>query len=227
VNRHQIGVAKTYLWVAAALIGGYVTTYKLASINITCIPMDVIVMGILSIGSAIFAFGFCLYSIPGRSGYYKVADKNWGEFAEAAYTKLRQRDEHVYATVITGMLYKYDIAVDHNRTTNIKRAKLLSVTSWVLIFSFLLSIACISSYSYQYYKKANPNYGDIEMSEKDNNEQPKISNKNLGLTQPKVLKPEKPFVGGSGGSGDNVSKQIMTEAKDPSKIIRTDIKEVE
>lgn len=139
VNRHQVNVAKTYLWVAAALLGSYaaiIGKYPQHIITNTCVSL----LAFLSITTSVIAFGICLYAIPARKGYKAIPEISWGEFPSLANQSLTSKGQRVYITLLTDLNNKVDKANCHNVATNQKRATLLRRTSWVLIASFSLAV---------------------------------------------------------------------------------------
>lgn len=144
VNRHQVSIAKTYLWVSAAQLGVYTAAYEKFHneiFNHSCL----IVIGILAFVLCCIAFGICLYAIPSRKGYKLIPDVGWGEFSNEAYTNLDGGNERVYATLLTSFIAKVDNALQHNFRTNQDRASKLRLTSWFLIISFILAVFLAAS----------------------------------------------------------------------------------
>jgi len=147
VNRHQVNVAKTYLWVSAALLGAYTaffTQYKTLLFNNS---FCTIILATLSFLSAVIAFGVCLYAIPARKGYMAIAQPSWGEFSKNAHDLLSEKKKHVYLSLLTSLIDRIDLSNHHNVQTNNSRARLLRTTSWILVFSFLTATICSISLS--------------------------------------------------------------------------------
>jgi hypothetical protein len=140
VNRHQVTVAKTYLWVAAALLGAYAALYSQFESVIFSSGACIISTAIISILSAVIAFGLCLYAIPARKGYKSIAEISWGEFSKLAYDLLSNKSKNLYIAILTKLIDSVDSSTNHNLQTNTKRAKLLRRTSWILIISFSFSL---------------------------------------------------------------------------------------
>lgn len=141
INRHQINVARTYLWVSAALVGAYFTaTSQIIKLEMyeKLSPCFWLLAG-SAISSSAIAFGFCLYALPGRRGYLKV-NNSWGDFSLNAYKLLDSKSTSIYRTTLTEMIEKFDSASEYGRKTNSTRAALLRKTSTVLIGAFILGI---------------------------------------------------------------------------------------
>jgi len=139
INRHQVNVAKTYLWVSVALLGTYFTILGQYNNYITTVACSIL-FSVLGVVSAILAFGICLYAIPARNGYKAIPDQSWGEFSLLSNKLLKNKEENIYIKVLTNLINKIDKANHHNLNTNKKRALLLRKTSWVLIASFVFSL---------------------------------------------------------------------------------------
>jgi hypothetical protein len=75
INRHQINVAKTYLWVSAALLGAYAAGYDRFSEFIISSAVCGQVFFSLSFLVGVIAFGICLYAIPARKGYLPIPNR--------------------------------------------------------------------------------------------------------------------------------------------------------
>ncbi len=147
IDRQQVFVSKTYLWVSAALLGTYVAGYKYSRSLTIDLPAYVLVLFFITCLFAVFAFGICLYAIPPRRGYKRVPEKSWGEFSCIANGILKDKTPNLYATFLTEFIHKYDVAQEYSLQTNIKRVKLLRLTSWLLISSFTLALISIVTFS--------------------------------------------------------------------------------
>ncbi len=95
VNRHQVNVAKTYLWVSVALVGAYVAVYDRYSglvFGSACSITLAFLCFILALVA--FAFGLCLYAIPARKGYKSIPNQSWGEFPQLANQLLTAKEQN-------------------------------------------------------------------------------------------------------------------------------------
>lgn len=156
INRHQVNVSKTYLWVSVALVGAYVAVYDRYSEVVFGSACSITLAAICFI-SALVAFGLCLSAIPAREGYKSIPHQSWGEFPQLANQLLTAKKSNIYAKVLTDMVNKVDIVTVHNVSTNQKRARLLRATSWVLLFSLVFSfLTAISSFSNHYLSLIKP-----------------------------------------------------------------------
>lgn len=141
INVHQVNVGRTYLWVAAALVGAYVAALDRYEKLITGDYLSVI-FGASSFTLAAIAFGLCLWAIPARRGYRAIPSRGWGEFSLEAYSLLKNGEPNLYSQFLTNHISTIDHAFAHNFRTNKDRAKLLRATSWLLIASFAIAIVC-------------------------------------------------------------------------------------
>ncbi len=140
INRHQVIVGRTYLWVSAALLAAYTASYQQFQDVIHQAPLPVIALCLAALIFAVVAFGICLYAIPARYGYKMVHEQGWGELSSTAYKLLKEKKAHLYSLFLTDLIHKFDVACVYNSRTNSHRAKLLRFTSWLLIISFALAL---------------------------------------------------------------------------------------
>lgn len=140
INSHQVSVGKTYLWVAAALLGSYMAVYQIFHQTIHKTSIYILFLLISTVLLAVISFGICLYSIPARRGYHSIPEISWGEFSQKAYKLLSSKQSNSYIYLLTDLIDKTDAANVHNLKTNAKRAYLLRLTSWLLIASFILAL---------------------------------------------------------------------------------------
>lgn len=150
INRHQVAVARTYLWVSAALLGAYFAA--LSTLVGNSVPFGsscAVLLSAIAIVLAAAAFGVCLYALPGRKGYLTVCD-SWRTLTGNAYRSLENKSSSIYAETLTSLIEKYDVATDHGRGTNQTRAKLLRINSWILIGSFSSAVFSATIYTIDY-----------------------------------------------------------------------------
>lgn len=138
INRHQVIVGRNYLWVAAALIGAYTAGYRQFAQAFSN-PV-IFTLFVLAFSLSAIAFGICLYAIPARKGYQSVHKKGWGELSHSAYNLLCAKEDNLYASFLTDFISKFDTAHNYSIVTNQNRARLLRLTSWLLIISFAIAI---------------------------------------------------------------------------------------
>lgn len=181
INRHQVNVAKTYLWVSAALIGIYAAAYE----KFDTLLLDhscLLIFSLISFVLASLAFGICLYAIPARKGYKAIPNKGWGEFSGEAYQYLKNGSDQVYSTFLTSHISKIDHAFAHNFKTNQSRDSLLRFTSWLLILSFLFAVFVASAISIEAAVITNHTIEEKNMSE--DNEQDNAPEPTLQVPEP-------------------------------------------
>ncbi len=158
LNKHQVGVAKTYLWVAAALVGGYFTAFtkiQEKTIPPTCLTCIANLLLILSFLLALIAFGFCLYSIPNRKGYKMPYDRGWGEYSGQAHKLLTDsqtnKEIRTYPFFLQNFITDIEAAAASNFESTYNRAKQLRLVSWLLICSFVISVPGFAIYYSKYF----------------------------------------------------------------------------
>lgn len=199
INRHQINVSRTYLWVSAALIGAYAAFYQKYEPLITTATGIVLTLAFIC---AVLAFGMSIYAMPARHGYASVHKEGWGEFSHAAYDLLNAKTENLYAAFLTDYISKFDVAVNLSYKTNQARAKLLRKTSWMLVASFVICIVGLSATIGWDYKKWTQKEKS-HMAESNNSS----TTNNTSTDRPNVPVPPPPA--GSPGS------QIQTHSEKP------------
>lgn len=203
INRHQIAVARAYLWVAVALIGAYLAGFDRYKSNILSTEYAFI-LGAIALVLACIGFGICLYSMPARKGYMAIPKEGWGEFSREAYGYLSRSTEEAYSVFLTCHIARIDEAYAHNFKTNQARAITLRIASWMLIASFSVSsvnAVYVMSNDIYFHKK-----GVMEMPQDDNS---KPSNSTSSQPQLKVPEPPPPANIGSGG-------RLQTNNEQPS-----------
>lgn len=167
INRHQVTVGKTYLWVSAALLGAYAAAYEKFHMQLSSSPCLLIFAGIAFLLCGL-AFGICLYAIPARKGYKTIPSQGWGEFSAEAYNLLAQNNPKIYATFLTSLISKIDNSFAHNFTTNRSRARLLRFTSWLLIVSFLVATSVALFATEEILTKQNRSYREESKMSQEN-----------------------------------------------------------
>jgi hypothetical protein len=213
VNRHQVNVARTYLWVSAALLGAYVAFYEQYKNTILSSSLCPVLLLIISFVAAVLAFGLCLYAIPARKGYKSIADPSWGEFSQQAHALLSQKDQNQYISMLSSLIDRVDSSTYHNVGTNQKRAKLLRATSWILIFSFCSAL--ISGVSFAVSKlevTVKPTKMEATMTPDDNN----TDTTSDAPASPAVEKPNVPTPAGPIGQGSG-QPNYTTHGLNPAK----------
>lgn len=175
VNRHQVGVARTYLWVSAALLGAYVAVFEKLKEQILTSP-SLLFIGVIAFMLSCFAFGIFLYSIPSRRGYKTIPESGWGEFSNEAYNLTAENNCKVYPAFLSSLISKYDYAFEHNFSTNQVRAKMLRITSWLLVGSFSAAIFVTGGSALNFLIHHQPTHQVIKMSQENKNTQSKQQN---------------------------------------------------
>jgi hypothetical protein len=203
VNRHQVNVAKTYLWVAVAMLGAYgailnkFPQYLLQNFCVTSFAL-------ISVLLVILAFGICLYAIPARQGYKGIPEISWGEFPAHANQLLTKKDKRIYISVLTDLNNKVDKSNWHNIATNQKRASLLRKTSWILIASFLFAV--LTGVAYVIPISSENSTSNMEKIMPEDNEPQGQSQNQTPETVPDVPTPAGPITGGNPDMSTHTAK---------------------
>jgi len=205
INRHQVNVARTYLWVSAALLGAYSTIGGLLRGVLESVTPCGLIAGSLAVALAVTAFGLCLYALPARKGYMRVGE-SWGTFSKMAYDCLCEKKPSAYRDTLTALLDTFDSASMHNVNTNLRRARLLRVTSWVLIISFGFAILALGSIGAQNLTRL---LKETQMAKEESKPQTTapVSQAPKPALQPDARPPQGPITG--------TPPKIITHAEDP------------
>ncbi|HIF9439684.1 TPA: hypothetical protein ACX6SL_003891 [Photobacterium damselae] len=150
INSYQVSVAKTYLWISAALLGAFVAAYDRYSAFVLSSGFTLL-LALISITLVVIAFGICIYAIPARKGYRAIPEISWGEFSKQSYTYLSEKQSNAYVYLLSGVVDKIDAATLYNIQTNQERARLLRITSWVLVASFSFAVVTAMTASLNYF----------------------------------------------------------------------------
>lgn len=224
INRHQVGVAKTYLWVSAALLGGYVGAFRFFGTERFAHTASCVAFSVVALVLVIASFGLCMYAIPARTGYRLIAPKSWGEFSQQAHTRLNKKEPNLYIATLTELIDRTDTGSFHNLKTNKSRAKLLRVTSWLLIGSF---VAAVAATAFMAAANIRLTSADQEVVMADENQHGDDASSGQGAVPPAPAdKPQVPTPQGPLGSGDpNVhTHSVDTETGSVSMIEGVDSK---
>lgn len=169
INAYQVSVAKTYLWISAALLGAFVAAYDRYSSFILSSGFTLL-LALISIITVVLAFGICIYAIPARKGYQAIPKESWGEFSQANHNNLCDRKSNSYAYLLSNLVDRIDAATYYNIQTNQERAKLLRITSWVLIASFTFAVVTAITASLNHYVELNSTQSlEVPMTNQNSN----------------------------------------------------------
>ena len=209
INRHQVNVGRTYLWVSAALIGAYTAGYQ-KFINAFDNPI-ILSIFLIAFSLSVVAFGLCLYAIPARKGYQSVHKNGWGEFSHIAYQLLSEKKENLYTVFLTDFISRFDVAHNYSLKTNLRRARLLRATSWLLIISFSFAVIGLvvssSGYNDTSLKKEK-----VMIESEDTTENTGPGNQPSSTDKPNVPVPPPP--------AGTQSEQIHTHDNAPQRVTR-------
>lgn len=140
INRHQVNVARTYLWVSAALLGAYFALLNYFYSKVVDSHICSLAIIFLAAALSVLAFSICLYAIPARNGYKFVHKEGWGELSHNAHCLLQNNTPNLFAAFLTDFIARVDQAQFHCFKTNQQRARLLRATSWFLVGSIAAAL---------------------------------------------------------------------------------------
>jgi len=145
INRHQVIVAKTLLWLLIVIIGADVAfvewSYGKVEITENRIPMltpSFIFIG-LSLLSAVAGFAYSSLAIPAFGGYEPLYKSSWGEYSNNAFQDLHKGSHSVYANTLTDILNQLDQACSVGNATNASRGERLRKSSYLSVAAIVLS----------------------------------------------------------------------------------------
>jgi hypothetical protein len=157
INRHQVVVSKTIMWILVVLIG---FDFAMLEWIYSKISMDdnhfstlvaCFILSSFSIVTGVVAFGLAIYSVPAIGGYSKLYNNSWAEYASQAYDKWEKCEPFVYETEMTILLSKLDSACSVGNQTNHKRGLKLRNASILAIVSASLICITFLIFSFNYY----------------------------------------------------------------------------
>lgn len=145
INRHQVVVARSLLWVGVVILG-----FNVASVdwlNDKTQLLNVLVPSFIFIGFSTFlgvvSFALAALSIPAFGGYEPLYKDSWAEYACDANEELNNGNDIVYINTLNNLLGKIDKASRRGSKTNRKRGQLLRFSS---IFIMASAVSLFISY---------------------------------------------------------------------------------
>ncbi|KYZ08716.1 hypothetical protein [Vibrio parahaemolyticus] len=222
INAYQVSVAKTYLWISAALLGAFVAAYDRYSTFILSSGFTLL-LALISIITVVLAFGICIYAIPARKGYKSIPKVSWGEFSQINHNYLCEKKSNSYAYLLSNIVDRLDAATHYNIQTNQERARLLRITSWVLIVSFSCSAVTAMTASLNHYIELNSTQiVEVSMMNQKSNS---ADNQSQPASGPDVPTPAGPISADSTTKPDG--KVLNTSSEDSRQRRMTDSKGTE
>lgn len=157
INRHQVIVAKTLIWLSIVIIGSDVAVMEWAyskSVNLpNLLPIltPCYIFIVLSILTGVVSFGFAVFAIPAFGGYKPLYDKSWAEYAAHAYEHFDKGSDSVYEITLNKLLTNLDLACSIGNETNASRGlKLRAASIGSIVSAFFAAIGFII-FSFNYY----------------------------------------------------------------------------
>lgn len=157
INRHQVIVAKTLLWLSIVIIGfdiGFVEwSYSKVLEDKERIPMltpSFIFVG-FSMLCGVIGFAFASLAIPAFGGYEPLYKKSWGEYSNNAFNDFEKGSDSVYSNALTDILSQLDLACSVGSNTNSKRGDKLRKSSYLSIASVILTAIAFIIFVFKFY----------------------------------------------------------------------------
>ncbi len=157
INRHQIGVARTLLWLSIIIFGFNISfiewSFEKSKDIENYIPFltGCYVFVCLSALCNIISFGFSVCAIPAFGGYAPLYKKSWAEYAQPAYKNLHEGQDSIFASTLNEILANLDAACIQGSETNASRGFKLRVSSIFVVSSIVLVFISLLIFSINYY----------------------------------------------------------------------------
>src|SRR4051812_9124090 len=157
INRHQIGVARTLLWLSIIILGFNISFVEWSFDKSKDLPNYIpfltgcYIFVCLSALCNIISFSFSVFAIPAFGGYPPLYKKSWAEYAQPAYKILHEGRDSVFATTLTEVLANLDVACVQGGETNASRGFKLRVSSIFAASSIVLVFISLLIFSINYY----------------------------------------------------------------------------
>lgn len=157
INRHQIVVARTILWLLVIIIGFDIALMEWIYNKLSALDDKVVTLTpiyfclILSIISSVSAFYFSVMSIPAFGGYLSLYRNSWAEYSNSSFKHFEEQGANVEAYTLNRLLERLDKACKKGHSTNRDRAIKLRTSSILLIASIILVAIGFITFSFKYY----------------------------------------------------------------------------
>lgn len=157
INRHQVTVAKTLLWLSIVFIGFNIAilewAYAIASSAKEILPILTPCYFFIatSILASVVGFAFAVFSIPAFGGYRPLYCNSWADYPNKVTDNMEKPDAYIYLNILNELLTNLDKACDDGNATNGRRGLALRVSSILLIVSAILSLLGFIFFSFNYY----------------------------------------------------------------------------
>jgi hypothetical protein len=157
INRHQVVVARTLLWLIVVILGAEIAFIdwvydKIGNQNDHfSLLISTYVIAAISILLGVLSFVFSSLSIPAFGGYKSLYKNSWADYSNSAHDLWSQDDTLVYAKTLNEILTTIDLACDTGNQTNFKRGVKLRIASWLSIWSAGIAILSFLIFSSIYY----------------------------------------------------------------------------
>lgn len=157
INRHQVSVARTLLWLAVVILGFDVSfiewSFEKTKTIHEAIPFltGCYIFVCLSVFCSIISFSFAVFAIPAFGGYAPLYKKSWSEYAQPAYEKLQAAEDSIFANTLNEILTNLDAACIKGSETNASRGFKLRISSIFSVIAIVLVFIGLLVFSINYY----------------------------------------------------------------------------
>jgi len=157
INRHQVVVSRTILWLLVVLIGFDFALIDWFHSSLSGENAKVSALAacwffaIAAVVAGAIAFTFAALAIPSIGNYSKLYTNSWADYTESAYKNWEDGNSFVYETELSNILSKVDIACNQGSTTNHGRGVKLRIASIMAIVSAALTCVSFVVFSLNFY----------------------------------------------------------------------------
>lgn len=157
INRHQVSVARTLLWLAVVILGFDISfiegSFEKAKNLHEVVPFltGCYVFVCLSALCSLISFGFAVCAIPAFGDYAPLYKKSWSEYAQPGFEKLNAGEDSIFATTLNEILKNVDAACIKGSETNASRGLKLRISSIFSVIAIVLVFIGLIVFSIKYY----------------------------------------------------------------------------
>lgn len=157
INRHQVNVARTLLWLAIVTLGFDISfiewSFEKAKNFHKVVPFltGCYIFVCLSALCNLISFGFAVCAIPAFGGYAPLYKKSWSEYAQPAFEKLHAGEDSIFATTLNEILTTVDATCIKGSETNASRGLKLRISSIFSVIAIALVFIGLLVFSINYY----------------------------------------------------------------------------
>ena len=157
INRHQVIVARTLLWLVVVIIGAEVTFINWVYDQIGAdedsynVLISTYVLNVLSIVAGVISFTLSLLAVPAFGGYDSLYKNSWADYSNKANELYEQHNHLLHAITMNDILTKLDQACFKGFKTNQARGKKLRIAAIFAIGSATIATIALIVFTFSTY----------------------------------------------------------------------------